>query len=160
MYPAKCMWICFVSVQGHLGEFVDCELSCPCVFNCVEGCVTKRFRERVRPSGQPPLLEDINPLFILETTHTFHCGGNCAHSGCWAALKGLTLYMVVSVTGSGPFARSAPTPAEGWQTELLWDGPWGELSLRRSTQRLCAHPRVPWHKSNLSAVLATPPKVF
>lgn len=47
VYPAKCMWIWFVSAQGHLGEFVDCELSCPCVFNRVEGHVTERFRERV-----------------------------------------------------------------------------------------------------------------
>lgn len=54
------------------------------------------------------------------------------------------------MTGSGPFARSAPTPAEGWQNEPPWDHPWGELSLRRGTERLCAHPRVPWQQSHLS----------
>lgn len=70
------------------------------------------------------------------------------------ALRSVTLHMVVSVKGFGPSARSA---AEGWQTEPLWDGFWGELSLRRGTERLCAHPKV-WHESDLSAVLATPPR--
>lgn len=74
MCPAKCTWIYFVSLQWQLGEFVDWKVRCPFVSNCVEGCVTERFIERVRPLGQPLLLEDINPLLISEMSHW---GGNC-----------------------------------------------------------------------------------
>lgn len=103
----------------------------------------------MRALGQPPLLGNINPLLILETALAFHWGKLPIQ-----ALRSVTLHMVVSVKGFGPSARSA---AEGWQTEPLWDGFWGDLSLRRGTERLCAHPKV-WHESDLSAVLATPPR--
>lgn len=94
-----------------------------------EGCVTERVqRRRARPLGQSPLLADINPLLILETTHVFSLGHSCALPGRQATLKGLTLYVVASITGPGPSDGPAPAPAERLQAELLWDGPrgWGE----------------------------------